>query len=113
MLAYVRGCLRGAEGEEFRIPTTALDEVLDERGGSVERSLWDPRLLLAVQHPEAWWSRCSSPWVGDGGAGVVRSVKPGGDRARGGRVGGSQVRQHGEQGDCGDCDARGAGNDAQ
>lgn len=32
MLAYVRGCLRGSEGEEFRIPTTALDEVLDERG---------------------------------------------------------------------------------
>jgi len=40
LLAYVRGCLRGSEGEDFRIPTTALDEVLDELH-RVERSPWD------------------------------------------------------------------------
>ncbi|MFD7012242.1 hypothetical protein [Rhodococcus jostii] len=42
MLAYVRDCLRVSEGEYFRIPTAALDEVLDELN-SVERSLWGPR----------------------------------------------------------------------
>ena len=41
MLAFVRDCLRVSEGEDFRIPTAALDEVLDELN-SVERSPWDP-----------------------------------------------------------------------
>ncbi|QTJ70452.1 hypothetical protein HYG77_33510 (plasmid) [Rhodococcus sp. ZPP] len=30
LLANVRAYLRDAEGPEFRIPTTALDQVLDE-----------------------------------------------------------------------------------
>ena len=50
---------------------------------------------------------------GDGGAGVVWSVRPDGDRNYAGHVRGSQVRQHGKQGDRGDGDARSAGNDAQ
>ncbi|MEU2006926.1 hypothetical protein ACH47B_37665 [Rhodococcus sp. NPDC019627] len=29
MLAYVRDRLRASEGEDFRIPTTAVDQVLD------------------------------------------------------------------------------------
>lgn len=37
MLASVRDCLRGTAGEDFRIPTTAPDEVLDDLN-SVERS---------------------------------------------------------------------------
>jgi len=37
MLAHVRDCLRVSQGEDFRIPTTAVDEVLDELN-SVERS---------------------------------------------------------------------------
>ncbi|WP_167541033.1 hypothetical protein [Rhodococcus jostii] len=41
MLAYVRDRLRASEGEGFRIPTTAVDQVLDERN-SLERSPWDP-----------------------------------------------------------------------
>ena len=41
MLARVRLRLRGSEGADFRIPTTAVDEVLDELN-SVERSPWDP-----------------------------------------------------------------------
>ncbi|MDV7090309.1 hypothetical protein [Rhodococcus opacus] len=42
VLACVHDCLRVSEGEDFRISTTAVDEVLDELN-SVERSLWDPR----------------------------------------------------------------------
>nr|GLK36297.1 hypothetical protein GCM10017611_31540 [Rhodococcus wratislaviensis] len=38
MLAFLRDCLRVLEGEDFRVPTTALDWL-----NSVERSLWDPR----------------------------------------------------------------------
>jgi hypothetical protein len=30
MLAYVRGRLSASEGTDFRIPTAAFDEVLDE-----------------------------------------------------------------------------------
>ncbi|WP_162603320.1 hypothetical protein [Rhodococcus oxybenzonivorans] len=30
MLAYVRACLRASKVEEVRIPTTAVDQVLDE-----------------------------------------------------------------------------------
>jgi hypothetical protein len=30
LLANVRAYLRGVEGPDFRIPTTALDQVLDE-----------------------------------------------------------------------------------
>ncbi|EID80147.1 MULTISPECIES: hypothetical protein [Rhodococcus] len=41
MLAQVRRRLRASEGEDFRIPTTTVDEVLDELN-SVERSPWDP-----------------------------------------------------------------------
>ncbi|MGV9862380.1 hypothetical protein [Rhodococcus koreensis] len=41
MLAQVRHRLRGSEGEDFRIPTTTVDEVLDELN-SAERSPWDP-----------------------------------------------------------------------
>ena len=41
MLAYVRERLRASEGEEFHIPTTAVDQVLDERN-RVERSPGDP-----------------------------------------------------------------------
>ena len=41
MLAQVRQHLRASEGEDFRIPTTTVDEVLDELN-SVERSPWDP-----------------------------------------------------------------------
>jgi len=41
MLAYVRDCLRASAGEDFRIPTTTVDEVLDELN-SVERSRWAP-----------------------------------------------------------------------
>ncbi|WP_269455082.1 hypothetical protein [Rhodococcus sp. LB1] len=36
MLSHVRNRFRASEGDDFRIPTTAL-EVLDERG-SLERS---------------------------------------------------------------------------
>ncbi|QYA99735.1 hypothetical protein I1A62_00685 (plasmid) [Rhodococcus sp. USK10] len=36
MLASVRDRLRGSEGEDFRIPTTAVDRVLDELN-SLER----------------------------------------------------------------------------
>jgi hypothetical protein len=41
MLAYVRDRLRASEGEDFRIPTPAVDQVLDELN-SLERSPWDP-----------------------------------------------------------------------
>ncbi len=41
MLAYVRDRLRASEGNDFRIPTTAVDQVLDECN-SLERSPWDP-----------------------------------------------------------------------
>jgi hypothetical protein len=41
MLASVRDSLRVSEGEDFRIPTTTVDEVLDEVNG-IERSPWDP-----------------------------------------------------------------------
>lgn len=41
MLAYVRDRLRASEGEDFRVPTTAVDQVLDELN-SLERSPWDP-----------------------------------------------------------------------
>ena len=41
MLAQVRRRLRASEGEDFRIPTTTVDGVLDELN-SVERSPWDP-----------------------------------------------------------------------
>ena len=37
MLAYVRDRLRDSEGNDFRIPTTAVDQVLDELN-SLERS---------------------------------------------------------------------------
>ncbi|GAF45419.1 hypothetical protein [Rhodococcus wratislaviensis] len=40
MLAYVRDRLRASEGEEFRIPTVAIDQVLDELN-SLEPSPWD------------------------------------------------------------------------
>ncbi|MFV9458627.1 hypothetical protein ACNJ7E_35050 [Rhodococcus sp. NM-2] len=36
-LAYVRGRLRASEGNDFRIPTNAVDQVLDELN-SLERS---------------------------------------------------------------------------
>ncbi|MDF3312851.1 hypothetical protein P3H15_48870 [Rhodococcus sp. T2V] len=42
MLTSVRNRLRASEGEDFRTPTTALDQVLDELN-SVERSPGDPR----------------------------------------------------------------------
>ena len=41
MLAYVRDRLWASEGNDFRIPTTAVDQVLDELN-SLERSPWDP-----------------------------------------------------------------------
>ncbi|MDX5962701.1 hypothetical protein SIM91_05105 [Rhodococcus opacus] len=41
MLAYLRDRLRASEGEDFRIPTAAVDQVLDELN-SLERSTWDP-----------------------------------------------------------------------
>ncbi|MFZ2175702.1 MAG: hypothetical protein WAW17_17025 [Rhodococcus sp. (in: high G+C Gram-positive bacteria)] len=41
MLAYVRDRLRASEGKDFRIPTTTVDQVLDELS-SLERSPWDP-----------------------------------------------------------------------
>ncbi|MFD7012418.1 hypothetical protein [Rhodococcus jostii] len=41
MLAYVRDRLRALDGEGFRIPITAVDQVLDELT-SLERSPWDP-----------------------------------------------------------------------
>ncbi|MGV9861748.1 hypothetical protein [Rhodococcus koreensis] len=41
MLAQVRLRLRASEGEDFRIPTTTVDGVLDELN-SLERSPWDP-----------------------------------------------------------------------
>ncbi|WAM19517.1 hypothetical protein [Rhodococcus sp. JS3073] len=40
MLAYVRDRLRDSEGNDVRIPTTAVDQVLDELN-SLERSPWD------------------------------------------------------------------------
>ncbi|MBC2644727.1 MULTISPECIES: hypothetical protein [unclassified Rhodococcus (in: high G+C Gram-positive bacteria)] len=40
MLTYVRDRLRASEGNDFRIPTMAVDQVLDERN-SLERSPWD------------------------------------------------------------------------
>ena len=42
MLAQVRHRLRASEGEDFSIPTTTVDDVLDELN-SLERSPWDPR----------------------------------------------------------------------
>ncbi|MCQ4118350.1 hypothetical protein [Rhodococcus tibetensis] len=41
MPAYLRDCLRASKGQDFRIPTTAVDQVLDELN-SLERSPWDP-----------------------------------------------------------------------
>ncbi|MGW4337521.1 hypothetical protein ACWEK5_32630 [Rhodococcus koreensis] len=41
MLAYVRARLRASEGDDFRIPTTAVDQVLDEFN-TLERSPRDP-----------------------------------------------------------------------
>jgi len=41
MLAYVRDRLRASECEDFRIPTTAVDQVLDDLN-SLERSPRDP-----------------------------------------------------------------------
>ncbi|MHA4855093.1 hypothetical protein L1080_037155 [Rhodococcus sp. MSC1_016] len=41
MLAYARDRLRASEGEGFRVPTTAVDQVLDELN-SLERPPWDP-----------------------------------------------------------------------
>ncbi|MFZ2177299.1 MAG: hypothetical protein WAW17_25360 [Rhodococcus sp. (in: high G+C Gram-positive bacteria)] len=41
MLAHVRDRLRASEGNDFRIPTTAVDQVLDELN-RLERSPWDP-----------------------------------------------------------------------
>lgn len=41
LLASVRDRLRASEGEDFRIPTTAVDQLLDELT-SLERSPWDP-----------------------------------------------------------------------
>ncbi|NHU47212.1 hypothetical protein [Rhodococcus sp. A14] len=41
VLAYVRDRLRASEGTDFRIPTTALDQVLDELN-SLEPLPWDP-----------------------------------------------------------------------
>ncbi|QTJ70748.1 hypothetical protein HYG77_35440 (plasmid) [Rhodococcus sp. ZPP] len=40
-LAYVRGRLRASEGSDFRIPTSAVDQVLDELN-RLERSPGDP-----------------------------------------------------------------------
>ncbi|MFE5703583.1 hypothetical protein [Rhodococcus koreensis] len=37
MLAYVRDRLRASKGEDFRVPTTSVDEVLDALN-SIERS---------------------------------------------------------------------------
>ncbi|WP_213571576.1 hypothetical protein [Rhodococcus sp. USK13] len=41
MLAYIRDRLRASEGSDFRIPTTAVDQVLDELN-RLERSPCDP-----------------------------------------------------------------------
>ncbi|MGV9869623.1 hypothetical protein [Rhodococcus koreensis] len=41
MLAYLRDRLRASEGEDFRPPTTSVDQVLDELN-SLEQSPWDP-----------------------------------------------------------------------
>ena len=41
MLTYVRDRLRASEGSDVRIPTTAVDQVLDELN-SLERSPCDP-----------------------------------------------------------------------
>ncbi|WP_167541021.1 hypothetical protein [Rhodococcus jostii] len=41
MLADVRDRLRASEGNDFRIPTTAVDQVLDEFN-TLERSPRDP-----------------------------------------------------------------------
>ncbi|WAM19473.1 hypothetical protein [Rhodococcus sp. JS3073] len=41
MLAHVRDRLRASEGSDFRIATTAVDQVLDELN-RLERSPWDP-----------------------------------------------------------------------
>lgn len=40
MLAYVRNRLRASQGPDFRIPTTAVDQVLDELN-SLEQSSRD------------------------------------------------------------------------
>ena len=41
MLAYVRDRRRASEGEDSRIPITAVDQVLDELN-RLERLPWDP-----------------------------------------------------------------------
>jgi len=41
VLAYVRDRLRASEGADFRIPTAAVDQVLDELNG-LERWTWVP-----------------------------------------------------------------------
>ena len=51
MLAYVRDRLRASEGEDFRIPTTSVDQVLDELH-SLARSPWDPTMSPP---PEGAW----------------------------------------------------------
>ncbi|KXF49590.1 hypothetical protein AXA44_23820 [Rhodococcus sp. SC4] len=48
MLASVRDRLRASEGEDFRIPTTGVDQVLDEFN-SLKRSPWDPA-MTAPEH---------------------------------------------------------------
>ncbi|NHU49061.1 hypothetical protein [Rhodococcus sp. A14] len=48
MLASVRDNLRDSEGKDFCIPTTAVDQVLDELH-SLERSPWDPA-MTAPEH---------------------------------------------------------------
>ncbi|MCJ0907111.1 hypothetical protein [Rhodococcus sp. ARC_M6] len=50
MLADVRRFLRSKEGADFTIPTTALDQVLDERGASASRQL-DEQMLTLVEQP--------------------------------------------------------------
>ncbi|WAM20091.1 MULTISPECIES: hypothetical protein [Rhodococcus] len=69
MLAYVRDRLRASEGEDFRIPTTSVDQVLDELD-SLARSPWDPTMSPP---PEGAWDAHAggegSPDDGGGSAG--------------------------------------------
>ncbi|RYF42823.1 MAG: hypothetical protein EOO27_44870 [Comamonadaceae bacterium] len=100
MLAHVRDRLPASKGQDFRIPATAVVQVLDEL-----KDMIPPRAADVLVAMESAVSRAAVPgWCGS-------------DRMSTGRcrahVRGSQLRRHGEQGDRGDGDPRDASKDAQ
>ncbi|RKM76344.1 hypothetical protein COO55_32835 [Rhodococcus opacus] len=100
MLAYVRDRLRASRGQDFRIPATAVVQVLDE---------------LRRHDSAQSGRRFGRDGVGcePGSSARVVRVRPDVDRKCRAHVRGSQLRRHGEQGDRGDGDPRDASKDAQ